>query len=82
MAQENIAGSIRKIFEEVFPELKNKEFDFEKKQEQFESWDSFSHMEIISAVEQHFKINLETEEVVSIDSPRKLVEIIEKKIQK
>ena len=82
MNQEDIVNLVTMIFKEVFPELKSKELNLDKKQEEFENWDSFSHMEIISAVEHRFKLSLDTQEVIAIDSPRKLIEIIAKKIQK
>ncbi len=81
MIDENgINQKIKKIFKEVFPELKNTDFNLNKTQDQFEEWDSFSHMQLVSKIEQEFSISLEIEEVIEADSALKFIEIIKKKI--
>ena len=79
MNVEEIKQNIKKCFKEVFPEIKEDNFDFNKKQEDFENWDSFSHMELVSKIEENYNINLETEEVIELDSPQKFVDIVNEK---
>lgn len=77
---QNIENSIKKIFLKVFAsELKRGLFDFDKTQDKFQNWDSFSHMELVSAVENELGISLDIEDVVSIRSPRDFVNVIKKK---
>ena len=76
---DSILYNVRKLFCEVFPELKDVDFDIARKQDSFENWDSFSHLELITKIEQNFNITLETEEVVDLDTPQKVVDLIKKK---
>jgi len=79
MDEAEVKEKIRGIFEETFPEIKGQEFDWEKKQDSFENWDSFAHMEIVGKVEQAFGISLEIDEVITLEYPLKFVEIVLKK---
>jgi len=55
------------------------EYELEKKQSDYESWDSFSHMALVSEIENQFHISLNSEEVVSIESAKDILNIINKK---
>ena len=79
MNEEEIKNEITNIFKETFPELKEKELELDKHQNDFENWDSFAHMEIVGKVEEKFKVSLEMDEVISLETPRKFIEIIVKK---
>ena len=80
MNSEVLEEEIKKILVRCLPELKDKELDLDQKQHQFESWDSFSHMEIVGKLEEQFSINLEISEVVELDSPRKIIEVVKSKL--
>ncbi len=80
MEKKDIEAGIEEIFKGTFSELE-KGFEFEKSQGDFENWDSFSHMELVSKVEEKFGVSLEMEEVVELDTPRKFVGIVEKKLK-
>lgn len=72
----DIESEVRKIFSEVFPTLSPQEIDLSKKQKDYESWDSFAHLHLLTLVEERFKITLSVEESTSIDSAQKLLECI------
>ena len=80
METKDVEVKVKEILTESLPELKHQEFDLDKNQDQFESWDSFSHMEIVGKVEEKFGINLDITEVVELDSPRKIVEAVKGKL--
>jgi|TARA_B100000315_G_scaffold254333_1_gene295158 acyl carrier protein len=82
MNLKEIEEGVRGIFQDSLEELKGKEIDLNKKQDEFESWDSFSHMEIASKCEEKFNLTLEMDEIVELDTPQKFVELIQKKISK
>ncbi|MBI2577992.1 MAG: acyl carrier protein [Candidatus Wildermuthbacteria bacterium] len=82
MQSDSIANTVHEIFIEVFPELKDRAFSLDKRQEEFESWDSFSHMELVGKLEERFHINLEMEEVVELNTPQRFIDIVEKKLEK
>ena len=51
---ENIENEIKNIFFEVFPTLTEYEFNWEKKQNDYDNWDSFAQLNIITLIESMF----------------------------
>lgn len=80
MSSKEIESGIKKIFQNTLVELRGKEVDMNKKQGEFESWDSFTHMDLVSKSEEKFGVTLEMSEVVELDTPRKFAKLIEKKM--
>ena len=54
--------------------------NFEMDRSEFENWDSLSHMQLISEIENAFSLSFEMDEVVEINKPEDLVRLVEKKI--
>jgi acyl carrier protein len=75
----NIIEKITRIFKELFPELSG-DIDLNETQDKYKDWDSFSHMQLVSRIEDEFGITLEIEEVIELDSAMKFAEIVEKKL--
>jgi len=76
----NIEDTVKKVFLKVFSsELKESAFKFNKKQDTFQGWDSFSHMELVAEMENQFGISLDMEEIISIRSPQDFVDLIKRK---
>jgi len=80
MEKNNIEAIVKEILVDTLPELKHKAYDQDKKQDQFESWDSFSHIELIGRIEERFGIQLDITEVVGLDTPRKIIEAVKSKL--
>ncbi|HJW97199.1 MAG TPA: acyl carrier protein [archaeon] len=79
MEEKEIRDGVKKVFLEVFGgDLEN--FNFGKKQEDFENWDSLAHMQLVSGVETAFSVQLEMEEIVEIQTPEGFVKLVEKKL--
>jgi acyl carrier protein len=72
----DIESEIKKIFFEVFPMMSNVEFDWDKKQKDYENWDSFAHLHLLTLSEEKFSVTLNVDESTSIDSARKFLECI------
>jgi acyl carrier protein len=72
----DIESEIKKIFFEVFPTMSSDEFDWNKKQNEYESWDSFAHLHLITLIEERFNITLSVDESISMDSAKKLLDCI------
>jgi len=70
----SVVKEVKDIFLETFPEITN--VDMLKKQDQFENWDSFSHLELVSKIEEKFSVNFEVEEIIELDTPQKFVDLI------
>lgn len=72
----DIENEIKKIFLEVFPTMRPQEFDWNKLQKEYENWDSFAHLHILTLAEEKFRISLTIEESTSIDSAKKLLDCV------
>lgn len=72
----DIENEIKKIFFEVFPTIQSQVFDWNKQQKDYENWDSFAHLHILTLTEEKFGISLTIEESTSIDSAKKLLECV------
>ena len=68
--------NIKKIFFEVFPTLTESDFAWEKHQKDYENWDSFAQLQLITMAEEKFNVKLSLEEAISITSPKKLLEYV------
>lgn len=67
---------IKNIFFEVFPNLSDKEFSWDKEQKDYENWDSFAQLNLITFVESKFDIMLSLEESIDIKSAHDLLECV------
>ncbi len=75
---ENIENEIKKIFFEVFPTLTEYEFNWEKKQNDYDNWDSFAQLNIITLIESMFNIIISDDESLSIKSAEDAVNLVKR----
>ena len=68
---------IRNIFFEVFLNLSEKDFGWEKEQKDYENWDSFAQLNLITFAEAKFNISLTLEESIEIKSANDLLKTVE-----
>ncbi len=80
MTNNNLEDDIKAIFLDTFPDMKEDEFDLDKKQEEYENWDSFAHLNLITMAESKFGINLSIDDATSIISARNLLDRIKSHI--
>ena len=80
MTSNNLEDDIKAIFLDTFPDMKEDEFDLDKKQEEYENWDSFAHLNFITMAESKFGINLSIDDATSIISARNLLDRIKSHI--
>ena len=80
MTSNNLEDDIKAIFLDTFPNMKENEFDLDKKQEEYENWDSFAHLNLITMAESKFRINLSIDDATSIISARNLLDRIKSHI--
>ena len=74
----NFEEKIKEVFVKIFPEITN-DYDINREQSDYENWDSFTHVNLISEIEDQFDIQLETDEIISISSAKTALELITKK---
>ena len=65
---------IKNIFFEVFPELNESNFNWNKHQKEYVNWDSFAQLHIVSLAEAKFNITLSIDETTSITSAQDLLQ--------
>jgi|TARA_B100001013_G_scaffold190059_1_gene114688 acyl carrier protein len=80
LTSNNLEDDIKAIFLDTFPDMKEDEFDLDKKQEEYENWDSFAHLNLITMAESKFGINLSIDDATSIISARNLLDRIKSHI--
>ena len=68
--------SIKEIFFEVFPNLSESDFSWEKEQKDYDNWDSFAQLNLITLAEAKFDVILSLEESIEIKSANNLLECI------
>ena len=72
----NNSEKYKKVFSKTF-EIKSN-FDENLEYNSIEAWDSIGHMNLISALEEDFKISFETDDIVDFSSFKKGKEILKK----
>jgi acyl carrier protein len=76
MQDEKIKIDVKNIFFEVFPKLSENEFGWEKEQKDYENWDSFAQLNIITFAESKFDISFSLDESIEIKSANDLLNCI------
>ena len=76
MQSEKIKNDVKDIFFEVFPKLSKNEFVWEKEQKDYENWDSFAQLNIITFAESKFDVSFSLDESIEIKSANDLLECI------
>ena len=71
---------VKKIFLEAFPTLPESDFEWAKTQKDYENWDSFAQLNLITLTEAKFEITFSEDEITSIFSAKDLLECIKSHI--
>ena len=74
----NIDIEIKKIFFHVFPDLTESNFDWKKKQNDYQDWDSFSQLNLITLIETKFHISISNDELVNIQSAEDALNLVKR----
>jgi len=77
---DEIEIEIKKIFFDLFPGLDDNNFDWKKPQTDYEDWDSFAQMQLITSAESKFNIQIDIDDVISITSAQDLLNYIKSHI--
>lgn len=70
----------KKVFIESLS-INSKDFTEEIKYNDIPEWDSIGHMSLMSALEEEFKITLETDDIIDFSSFKKGIELLESKYE-
>ena len=72
----DIASIVKNIFFEVFPNLSESDFSWDKEQKDYENWDSFAQLNLITLSETKFDISFTLDESIDIKSASDLLKNI------
>ena len=75
-SDKDLKDEIIKIFFEVFQNMNEVDFSWEKEQKEYENWDSFSQLNLITLTEAKFNITLSLDESIEIKSANELCECV------
>lgn len=75
MLKEKLQAIFREVFEDETIILRD-----EMTAEDIEDWDSLTHIQLIEAIEDSFKIKFTLQEIVNLETVGEFVELVEKKI--
>jgi len=73
--------SAKQKYQDIFIKslsIDNKKFNENIKYNEIPEWDSIGHMTLIAALEEEYKINFETDDIVDFSSFKKGIEILKK----
>ena len=72
---EKIKNEIKRIFLQVFPKSEE-DFEWEKHQKNYDGWDSFAQLQLITMAEDYFSIEIDLDDAISITSAQKLLDCV------
>ena len=72
----NLNDDVKKIFLETFPMLSESDFEWDKTQNNYDGWDSFAQLNLITLAEAKFEITFSDDEITSISSAKNLLDTI------
>ena len=74
---DSLEKSVTEVLIEVFPSL-NGSINYDWGPNEIEEWDSIGHMTLVAALEEEYKITLETDDIIDFSSFKKGIEILKK----
>ena len=72
----SVTEQIKEIFIKIFPKENISLLALDKSQSEFEDWDSFAQMQLITSVESKFNIQIDIDDVISITSADDLLNYV------
>jgi len=72
----DIESTVKNIFFEVFPNLSESDFSWDKEQKDYEYWDSFAQLNLITLAEAQFDISFTLDQSIEIKSATDLLKNI------
>ena len=71
-----VENLVKDIFFESFPNLSEPDFSWDKEQKDYENWDSFAQLNLITLAEAKFDISFTLDEAIEIKSANDLLNSI------
>jgi len=78
MEDEEIKKMLKKIFANIFENVKEEDVIFDGEHEEFDEWDSLTHMNLVSALEEHFGISFNVDDISEMESVTKVFSTVKR----
>ena len=78
MDMQAIKDGVKSVFLNVFPENNNAEFNWDDTPTEYENWDSFAHLRLVSQIEKKFKIQLNLDDAINLNSASDFLKLTQK----
>lgn len=72
----DIENSVKNIFFQAFSNLSENDFSWNKEQKDYENWDSFAQLNLVTLAEAKFDISFTLDESIEIKSANDLLECV------
>ena len=73
-----VKNGVKNIFLNVFPEINETEFNWDDTPTEYENWDSFAHLRLVSQIEKKFKIQLDLDDAINLNSASDFLKLTQK----
>ena len=64
----DVKNEVENIFLNVFQEINEAEFNWDDTPTDYENWDSFAHLRLVSQIEKKFGIQLDLDDAINLNS--------------
>ena len=64
----DVKNGVESVFLNVFPEIDETEFNWDDTTTEYENWDSFAHLRLVSQIEKKFGIQLDLDDAINLNS--------------
>ena len=73
----DIKNGVENTFLNVFPEVNEAEFNWDDTPTDYENWDSFAHLRLVSQIEKKFGIQLALDDAINLNSASDFLKLIQ-----
>ena len=75
-----IEETIKHVFLDGLPDIDGSTFDFNSAQTDYENWDSFAHLRLVTEIEKKFNLKLDMDDVIYLASAANFLDLVKKKL--
>ena len=79
MDNSEIEKMVKDVFLDVFSEIDENTFNWESRQIDYENWDSFAHLRLVSEIEKKFDLKLDIDDVIYLTSASDFLNLVKRK---
>ncbi len=76
----DVKNKVKETFFDVFANLNDSNFDWNAQQEDYLNWDSFAHLELMTAAESRFNVKISPEDALGIRTAEDLLNLIKSRV--